>query len=215
MQLRYRVMYGDAFVSEVMAESVEQARATTMDALSFVLVAELGTAATVLPEPPKSPVLPEPSAADVVAAELAPPPPARVQIRSRYRDLNSRGRGTECFRMIVDLETNRATWADQHPDAIVTERGWCARGIRASERKCSDHVEVAVGLLVIDIEKSIGPGNGGASYAVGWTIDDRKNPIDWCGEKSGRPVKHCGTRAHDGAFVHVVEIDGVRREFRS
>jgi hypothetical protein len=156
-------------------------------------------------------ILPAPEPAPEPEPE---PEPARVLIRSRYRDLNSKGRGTECYRMYLDPTTDRGGWLDKHPDAIVTERGWCARGIRASERKCHDRVEIPVGTLILDIDKSVG--SGGTTYQVGYVKAEsegsQQGTIEWEGGNGFPPVRHCGTK---GIGVHIVEIDGVRHTFHT
>jgi len=176
---------------------------------------------TAYPLPPESAPAPEPAPAPTPepaptpAPELTPVQPIvkRVIIRSRYRDLNAKCRGTECYRMYLDLATSRGDWLDKHPEAITTHRGWCARGIRASERRCCDKVEVPTGTLVLDIDKGVGGGN--TTYQVGYVIakeESNEGAIEWEGGNGYPLVRHCGTQ---GIGIHIVEIDGVRHTFHT
>lgn len=144
-----------------------------------------------------------------------PTPVTRVIVRSRYRDLNSKGRGNECYRMYLDPSTDQGGWLNRHPDSIVVQRGWCARGIRASERKCCDKVEVPVGTLILDIDKGIGEG-GTTSYQVGYITlkegTENEGAIIWEGGGEYPIVRHCGTK---GIGIHIVEINGVRHTFHT
>ncbi len=126
----------------------------------------------------------------------------RARVCSRKRHLNARGRGTEEFRLaVVD---GRTMWLDQAPDVLVVSDDWCARGIRASERKCSTLCETPAGLLVINVDKPIGGRGGRPSYAVGITTppaeDAEYGSIAW--ESDERcPVQHVGVKAGN---VHVL-----------
>lgn len=134
--------------------------------------------------------------------------PKRVEIRSKWRDINSRGRGSEFFRLAATIDSTELCWIDQHPDALSTARGF-ARGIRASERHSESRVEVPVGLLVITVEKSTS--GGPASYRAGIVGAD----ADGDGVVDRTRVKHAGIKRVGAAWVHVVEVDGVRREYTS
>ena len=142
------------------------------------------------------------------AAEGATPEPVRVKVESKWRDLNAKMKGEEGFALAVSGE--RLVWLDQHPDAIVTHRGMQPKGIRASERRCHDTCEVPVGMLIIYIKK-----NGGTThYTAGRVQEDREKP----GQGSlyaDDGITHIGTRREGTTFVHILDIDGVRKEFRS
>lgn len=131
-----------------------------------------------------------------------------VTLRSRYRDVNARVRGEEYYRMV--LHDGRLIWADRHPDAIVVSDTWCERGPLAEQRRCATHVQLPVGLVVVEIEKSVGRGSNKPSYAAGRLLQSDTNPekgrIDW------EAVKHKGVRRKKGSYVHVLEIDGQRME---
>ncbi len=141
--------------------------------------------------------------------------PVRVKIRSRYRDLNARGRGVEAFRMVLDQATGKLMWADKHPDALVVSDDWCPRGIRASERHCATRVELPVGLIVVEVERSVGRGASRPSYAAGVVAarEDGTGEIRW--ERDVDGLRHVGVRRDGDTYVHVLEIDGERREVRS
>ncbi|MFW5920686.1 MAG: hypothetical protein ACOCUS_02510 [Polyangiales bacterium] len=127
---------------------------------------------------------------------------ARTRIKSRRRDLNSRGRGTEEFLLVAD-EHGRLVWADRHPEALVVEDDWCRRGFRAAERRCSTTVELPVGLVVVEIERSVGYSRRSApSYRAGRTT---ANGVLW-----EQDVRHVGSRRDDGVYQHVLEIEGER-----
>lgn len=136
-------------------------------------------------------------------------------ITSRSRDLNSRGKGSETYRMLARLEDDTLVWADKYDGAIVVSNDWCRVGYRANERRCSTRVEVPAGLLVLEIEKSIPP--RGVTYSVGLTIEPTPEcaaVIRWHDEATPR-VHHVGVKKSGTTYKHIIEIDGVRREFRS
>jgi hypothetical protein len=145
------------------------------------------------------------------STEVPPPEPpkaARVKFESKWRDLNSRMKGEEGYTLAVDGE--RLVWLDQHPDAIVTYRGMQPKGIRASERRCHDTCEVPTGLIVILIKKD----GGTTRYTAGRVQEDTAKP----GQGSlydNDGITHIGTRREGNSYVHILDIDGVRKEFHS
>ncbi len=133
------------------------------------------------------------------------PEPKRVRIQSKWRDLNSRMNGEEGYTLAI--HEDRLYWLDQHPDAVVVSKGMMARGTRASERHCQNVCEVPVGTIVIYIIK-----NGGIRYTAGRIQEDREKP----GQGSlyaDDGVKHIGIRRKGDTYIHIVEIDSVRKEF--
>lgn len=136
-------------------------------------------------------------------------------IRSRYRDLNAKGKGSETFRLV--LHDDRLIWASEHPDARIVEDNWTAPGIRAHQRRCSTTVELPVGTLVVEIEKSVGYGKTSVSYSIGLVAVDEngKGKIDWNGEAAGRTLVHRKVQRSGNTWVHVLEIDGERKEIPS
>jgi hypothetical protein len=129
-----------------------------------------------------------------------PDEPVMKIIRARYRDLNARGRGSECFRRVVDLATKTSRWATSA--GIVTGDDWCERGIRASERRCSTRVELPVGTLLIDIDRSIGYGGSRATYRCAVVVDEKDGVVYESDERC--PYEHVGVKKGAG-YVHVLK----------
>lgn len=143
-----------------------------------------------------------------------PEPPATATFRSRIRNISARGRGVESYRLLGSLDGDTLTWADQHPSALVVGGDWCPRGSRAAERRCSQRVEADAGLLVVEIDKAVGERKA-SSYRAGVTFaTEEKTGIRWDDEAEPK-VCHRGIKKRNGQFVHVVEVDGVRREYTS
>jgi hypothetical protein len=139
-----------------------------------------------------------------------PPPatPRRGTIRAAWKDLNARGKGDKCYRLAVDGEA--LVWIDQHPACVGDGRKLSRDDLRASGRHDETSVEVPEGLVVLTISKSVPSGD--VSYDLRRT--------KW-NEEKGRMglysdgLRHVGVRRQAGSFVHVVEIDGVRKELAS
>ena len=153
--------------------------------------------------PPPYPVEASSSAEGASSSEA----PKRVLLWTRWRSLNSKMHGEEAYRLAIDGD--RVVWIEEHPDVIVTQKGMGPRGFRASERKCHNVAEVPVGLIVITIKK-----NGATSYEAARVQVDKDAPLEGAFYE-GDGVRHVGCRKVGNGFVHVLEIDGHRREFRS
>ena len=52
-------------------------------------------------------------------------------ITSRSRDLNSRGKGSETYRMLARPEGDMLVWADKYNGANVVGDDWCRVGYRS------------------------------------------------------------------------------------
>lgn len=138
----------------------------------------------------------------------------RVVFRSKFRDYNSRGRGSEAYRLLATIppegtDTAKLYWADQHPDALAQGSQYLSRDtFRAAGRHDACHVEAPVGLLVVQIDKHT---SSGISYRAGILGKDAegKATIDW------EAVKHRGVRKDGGGYVHVVQIGDRRLELSS
>jgi hypothetical protein len=147
----------------------------------------------------------EPSVPSVPDTAVDPAEPKRVKLRSKWRDFNCKMKGEECYRLAQFGD--RLVWIDEHPDAVDVARGMLAKGIRASERKCANIVEVPVGTLVVTIHK-----NGTTSYDAGRVEEHPAMPGEG---RLSNDCKHVGVRRVVGGYVHVLEIDGRRVEYRS
>jgi hypothetical protein len=137
--------------------------------------------------------------------------PSVRRVTARKRHLNSRGRGTEEFLLAQDGEL--LIWATQHSRSIITHDDWCARGIRASERRCQTTIELPVGTLVVAIVRDVGGRGSNCVCSAGIVSADKAHSdgVDW--EDS---VKHVGRRKQrTGTWIHVLTINGHRREFPS
>lgn len=169
----------------------------------------------------------EPLERSVEINEAAPPEPSTAEekpvpawdfetpgtgvIRFRYRDLNARMKGIECFRMVADLEAGTLRWATDV--GLVTDDGWTARDIRAAARHCATKGELPRGTFLLDIEKGVSVG-ARASYAfgrLGLRTADGKTAIAF-GEECG--WVHKGVRREDGRYVHVVEELATKRRVK-
>jgi hypothetical protein len=145
-----------------------------------------------------------------MTAETAEQPKRRGKIRASYKDLNSRGRGSKHYRMAIDGDV--LVWIDKHPDCIGDGNRLSSDDFRAAGRKDSTHIEVPEGIIVIEINKQVPTGS--TSYDAGRTYFDEtagKMAVRWNDD-----VKHIGVKkTTTGGFVHVIEIDGVRKEVSS
>lgn len=132
------------------------------------------------------------------APAVAPPTVPRMELRSRERSLNSRGKGTETYRLLIDSDGS-TDWADKHPSAMLLHSDWSNhRGIRAADRRCSTTLEVDSGLIYISIVKDI-PSRGTPTYYAGITEHDGrlKEQDERC------PIEHVGAKPGN---VHVLKI---------
>lgn len=150
---------------------------------------------------------PEPFPDPEPPSYVPPKDPKRVIMKSRWRDLNSKGHGCECYRLAVCGDV--LVWIEKHPDVIETKRGMVPQGIRASERKCSNLVEVPEGLIVVTITK-----NGNISYTAG-RVQEKEGAPGYGAFYAEDGVDHVGVHKVEGSYRHVLQIDGERREFTS
>jgi hypothetical protein len=144
----------------------------------------------------------------------------RITIRSKFRDLNAKGRGTETYRMLATIHADGTAsplyWADQHPDALAQGSQYLPRDtFRAGDRHASCEVEVPLGtgILCVDIDKSIGRGNS-TSYDVNWVMTTGADKTK-LNNSAYLPLKHCGVKRVNGSYVHVVQIHSRRIELTS
>lgn len=132
------------------------------------------------------------------APAAAPAIVPRMKLRSRERSLNSRGKGSETYRLLVSPDGSTG-WADQHPSAMLVTSDWSShRGFRAADRRCSTTLEVDSGLIYISIVKDV-PSRGTPTYYAGITEHDGrlKEQDERC------PIEHVGTKPGN---VHVLKI---------
>lgn len=135
-----------------------------------------------------------------------------ARIRLRYRDLNAKCRGEECYRLVIDLDAGTAKWATDVAECV--EGDWPRRGIRAAERRCAQTGLLPVGTLLLEIEKDVGRGGGSPRYAVGrlrlkeGEENEGRGRIEWI------PKAHRRAKRDGGAFVHIIELDGQRYEIK-
>jgi hypothetical protein len=131
----------------------------------------------------------------------------RGQIRSAHKDLNSKGKGNICYRMA--LHGDVFVWMDKHPDIVSDGRRLPQGSMRASDRRVTTFAEVPEGLVILEITKSAGDVSYDAGRTV-WNDEESQMRVRW-----NEDVKHVGVKKINGAFVHVVEVDGERLEFQS
>lgn len=138
---------------------------------------------------------------------------SRIVMRSKYRDLNSRGRGFEAYRMLATIPANGENgalfWAENHSSSLAKgSQRLPASKLRAADRNAACKIETDTGLLVVEIRKQ---SYGGITYRAGMTVenDGGGQTIDWSGPE------HIGVKKNGTGWVHVIEIDGKRIEFVS
>lgn len=166
----------------------------------------LNIALTTEPPPTDPMPLAEP---EPIAPEEPAAPARRGRIRAAYKDINARGKGTITYRMAALGDT--LVWIDQHPDCVSDGRRLSPDNVRAGGRKDTTFVEAPEGLLILEIIKGVG-GEPGPRYSVCRSA--------WSEKKGGMVVLedgcgHVGVRRGPSGFVHVIEVDGVRRELTS
>lgn len=131
-----------------------------------------------------------------------------VPLLARKRDLNAKGRGTEEFRKVALPDGNggyhRAQWVNDM--GAVVRDDWCARGIRASERRCSTNVEIGElpvgpqGALVISIDKPVGNGNERANVHAGFLPTEAPDEGECLSPVWDEGIESCGTVKEEGEF---------------
>lgn len=137
----------------------------------------------------------------------------RIVMRSKYRDLNARGRGYEAYRMLATIppegEKGALFWAEDHPASLVKgSQRLPATKLRAADRSAACKIETDSGLLVVEIRKQ---SYGGIIYRAGMTVEGDATTVDFDAN-----VQHIGVKKNGGTtYTHVVEIDGKRVEFAS
>lgn len=124
-------------------------------------------------------------ACSIARGEQQPDPAATgFSIRGAWRDLNSRGHGSESYRRRLPAGEHTWTW--------VSDERLPRVGIRASERRCSVEGEVFAGDLIAEFSRSIDSRVGAVSIDYICIVGERA---------TGKHLTACQfTRRRDGQY---------------
>jgi len=131
----------------------------------------------------------------------------RARILLRWRDLNARGKGHVCYRLI--LRGEELVWATEVAERIKGD--WTNDVFRAAGRHAKQTGEMALGTVVVTITK---PSHGSsASYKAGRVrLDENgKGQVGYAGDG----VEHVSVSRQGSGFVHTLIVDGKRIVARS